>query len=101
MIVMFSALSITQISRDPCFEHLLTENFDYIFVITGNGDYSAYNDWVATTKDGVPNPPGTTETLTSTNCAYRISAALTYTTQLVHLLSYYLDVRLPYKIHYG
>lgn len=65
-----------------------------------NGDYSAYNDWVATIKDGVPNPPGTTETLTSTNCAYRISAALTYTTQLVHLLSYYLDVRLPFKINY-
>lgn len=65
-----------------------------------NGDYSAYNDWVAITKDGVPNAPGTTETLTSINCAYRISAALTYTTQLIHLLSYYLDVRLPFKINY-
>lgn len=65
-----------------------------------NGDYTAYNDWVATIKDGVPNPPGTSETMTSSNCAYRISAALTYTTQLVHLLSYYLDVRLPYKVNY-
>lgn len=69
--------------------------------LPGNGDYSAYNDWVATIKDGVPNPPGSTETLTSINCAYRISAALTYTTQLTHLLSYYLDVRLPYKLNYG
>lgn len=69
--------------------------------LPGNGDYSAYNDWVATTKDGVPNPPGAMETLTSTNCAYRISAALTYTTQLTHLLSFYLDVRLPYKLNYG
>lgn len=68
--------------------------------LPGNGDYSAYNDWVATTKDGVPNPPGSAETLTSINCAYRISAALTYTTQLTHLLSFYLDVRLPYKLNY-
>lgn len=68
--------------------------------LPGNGDYSAYNDWVATIKDGVPNPPGSMETLTSTNSAYRISAALTYTTQLTHLLSYYLDVRLPYKLNY-
>lgn len=72
----------------------------YPIALPGNGDYSAYNDWVATTKDGVPNPPGTTETLTSINCAYRISAALTYTTQLIHLLSFYLDVRLPYKLNY-
>lgn len=68
--------------------------------LPGNGDYTAYNDWVATTKDGVPNPPGAAETLTSTNGAYRISAALTYTTQLTHLLSYYLDVRLPFKLNY-
>ncbi|XP_031618247.1 beclin 1-associated autophagy-related key regulator [Contarinia nasturtii] len=67
-----------------------------------NGDYSAYNDWVATTiKDGVPNPPGASEAMTSSNAAYRISAALTYTTQLVHLLSYYLDVRLPFRINYS
>lgn len=65
-----------------------------------DGDYSAYNDWVATTKDGVPNAPGASETLTSINAAYRISAALTYTTQLTHLLSYYLDMRMPFKINY-
>lgn len=30
--------------------------------------------------------------------SYTISAALTYTAQLVHVLSYYLDVRLPFKM---
>lgn len=70
--------------------------------LPSNGDYSQYNDWVATNKDGVPNSNmGTNETLSSNNHAYRISAALTYTTQLVHLLSFYLDVRLPYKLLYG
>lgn len=68
--------------------------------LPGSGDYSAYNDWVEKTKDGVPNSSGSTETWTSTNCAYRISAALTYTTQLVHLLSFFLDVRLPYRLNY-
>lgn len=70
--------------------------------LPSNGDYSQYNDWVATNKDGVPNSNmGTNETLSSNNHAYRISAALTYTTQLVHLFSFYLDVRLPYKLLYG
>lgn len=71
--------------------------------LPNTGDYSAYNDWVATTKDGVPSSSssGTNDSLSSTNCAYRISAALTYTTQLLHLLSFYLDVRLPYKILYS
>lgn len=69
--------------------------------LPGNGDYSAYNDWVATTnKGGVANLPETAETLISTNCAYRISAALTYTAQLTYLLSFFLDVSLPYKLNY-
>lgn len=71
--------------------------------LPNSGDYSAYNDWVATTKDGVPasSSSGTNDSLSSSNSAYRISAALTYTTQLLHLLSFYLDVRLPYKIFYS
>lgn len=68
--------------------------------LPNNGDYSAYNDWVVTTKDGVPSTSGPNDYLSSSNSAYRISAALTYTTQLLHLLSFYLDVRLPYKILY-
>lgn len=82
--------------------------------LPGNGDYSAYVDWIASNKDGVPilgsggagggkGRAGTEdiETLTSINHAYRISAALTYTTQMVDLLSFYLDVKLPFKVHYG
>lgn len=81
--------------------------------LPGNGDYSAYVDWIASNKDGVPSSGGAAgggggrsgaedvDTLTSTNHAYRISAALTYTTQMVDLLSYYLDVKLPFKVHYG
>jgi len=34
------------------------------------------------------------------NPAYNISAALTYTTQLVNVLAFYLDVRLPNKLSY-
>lgn len=53
-----------------------------------------------TVKDGVPTATDTCVSIISTNSAYRISAALTYTAQLVNLLSYYLDVRLPFKINY-
>lgn len=82
--------------------------------LPGNGDYSAYVDWITSNKDGVPilgSGGGTggggragaedIDTLTSINHAYRISAALTYTTQMVDLLSFYLDVNLPFKVHYG
>lgn len=34
------------------------------------------------------------------NVAFTISAALTYTAQLVNVLAFYLDVRLPYKMTY-
>ncbi|PSN46163.1 hypothetical protein C0J52_20928, partial [Blattella germanica] len=46
-------------------------------------------------KDGVP--AGSTETAV----AYKISAALTYTTQLVNVLAFYLDIRLPNKLCYS
>lgn len=75
----------------------------YIIVapsLPGNGDYSAYIDWMDKHKDGVPST-GANDTLSSTNNAYRICAALTYTAQFVHLLSYYLDVRLPYNVFYA
>lgn len=38
---------------------------------------------------------------TSANDAYRITAALTYTTQLVNLLGYFLNVNLPYRVNYA
>lgn len=69
--------------------------------LPGNGDYSAYSDWVATHKDGVPTHTSDRDAPLDHNPAFRISAALTYTAQLVQVLSYYLDVRLPFKMNYS
>jgi beclin 1-associated autophagy-related key regulator len=68
--------------------------------LPGSGDYAAYNDWVATNKDGAQQP-SSNEVISNQNSGYRISAALTYTAQLLQILSYYLNVRLPYKMTYG
>lgn len=62
------------------------------------GDYSAYSLWVAANKDGVP---GANKENAMHNPAYNISAALTYATQLVNVLAYYVNVRLPYKVTCG
>lgn len=67
--------------------------------LPGSGDYSAYNLWVAENKDGVPG--GSTSSVIDNNPAFNITAALTYTTQLVNILAFYLDVRLPYKMIYS
>ncbi|XP_071453828.1 beclin 1-associated autophagy-related key regulator [Hetaerina americana] len=64
-----------------------------------SGDYSAYGLWVAANKDGLTS--GGPETVIKHHPAYTISAALTYTTQLVNVLAYYLDVRLPKKLCYS
>ncbi|KAK9309470.1 hypothetical protein QLX08_000941 [Tetragonisca angustula] len=66
--------------------------------LPGNGDYSAYSLWVAANKDGVP---GANKETAMHNPAYNISAALTYATQLVNIIAYYVNVRLPYKLAYG
>ncbi|TGZ57028.1 Beclin 1-associated autophagy-related key regulator [Temnothorax longispinosus] len=66
--------------------------------LPATGDYSAYSLWVAANKDGVP---GTNKENAMHNPAYNISAALTYATQLVNVLAYYINVRLPYKITCG
>nr|CAD7441769.1 unnamed protein product [Timema bartmani] len=59
--------------------------------LPGSGDYSAYSAWVATNKEtGVPG--GGTDSVDH-NPAYNLAAALTYTTQLINVLAYYLDVR--------
>lgn len=84
--------------------------------LPGTGDYSAYSVWgkcirieisnaktnrykhtVAANKDGVP---GGNKENAMHNPGYNISAALTYTTQLVNVLAFYLDVKLPYKLAY-
>lgn len=53
---------------------------------------------VAANKDGVP---GTNKENAMHNPAYNISAALTYATQLVNVLAYYVNIRLPYKLTCG
>ncbi|XP_076638474.1 autophagy related protein 14 [Colletes latitarsis] len=66
--------------------------------LPGTGDYRAYSLWVAANKDGVP---GANKENAMHNPAYNISAALTYATQLVNIIAYYVNVRLPYKLAYG
>ncbi|XP_031784462.1 beclin 1-associated autophagy-related key regulator [Nasonia vitripennis] len=66
--------------------------------LPGSGDYSAYSLWVAQNKDCVPS--GNKENAIH-NPAYNINAALTYATQLVNIIAYYLNVRLPYKLAYS
>uniref|UniRef100_A0A336MIG2 CSON001716 protein n=1 Tax=Culicoides sonorensis TaxID=179676 RepID=A0A336MIG2_CULSO len=67
--------------------------------LSADGDYNNYNDWVLTNKETLPSSNLQSETTTIGNSAYRISAALTYTAQLVQTLSFFLDVRLPYKLN--
>lgn len=71
--------------------------------LLGNGDYSDYSEWVTNNKDGVPTTTSgsNTDVVSKPNAAVRISAALTYTAQLLQVLSYYLDVRFPFKIVYS
>lgn len=52
---------------------------------------------MAQNKDSVP---GGNKENAMHNPAYNINAALTYATQLVNIIAYYLDVRLPYKLAY-
>ncbi|KAL6252082.1 hypothetical protein P5V15_015065 [Pogonomyrmex californicus] len=66
--------------------------------LPATGDYSAYSLWVAANKDGVP---GANKENAMHNPAYNISAALTYATQLVNVLAYYVNVKLPYKLTCG
>ncbi|KAB0803853.1 hypothetical protein PPYR_00823 [Photinus pyralis] len=67
--------------------------------LPGTGNYSAYNVWVVQNKDSVPSSHSTTAV--EHNSAYNISAALTYTAQLVNVLAFYLDIRLLHKMSYS
>ncbi|XP_054259071.1 beclin 1-associated autophagy-related key regulator [Macrosteles quadrilineatus] len=66
--------------------------------LPASGDYSSYNDWVSASKDGVPM---TNIESIEQNQAYNISAALTYTTQLVNVIAFYLGIKLPNKLCYS
>ncbi|XP_017474647.1 PREDICTED: beclin 1-associated autophagy-related key regulator [Rhagoletis zephyria] len=68
--------------------------------LPANGDYTAYLDWLTDNKDDVPKNEGN-HIAPSRISAFRIIGALTYTTQLTELMSYYLNVRLPHRVAYG
>lgn len=89
-----------------CINTVLVESAYYIYVVLffscSLGFKYYFNEFlcflpVAANKDGVPG--GNSEGMEH-NPAYNISAALTYTTQLVNVLAFYLDVRLPNKLCY-
>uniref|UniRef100_A0A6G1SLD4 Beclin 1-associated autophagy-related key regulator n=1 Tax=Aceria tosichella TaxID=561515 RepID=A0A6G1SLD4_9ACAR len=63
--------------------------------LPGNGDYSAYSLWVNDNKDQLQAPFDESPDKSS---AFRIGAALAYTTQFVKNLANYLDVILPAKM---
>ncbi|XP_077297791.1 autophagy related protein 14 isoform X2 [Arctopsyche grandis] len=67
-----------------------------------DGDYSSYCHWVSSNTGlvGSTSNAGNPETV-SQNPAYRISAALSYSAQLIRLLAFYLDVRLPFNLTYS
>ncbi|XP_039443514.1 beclin 1-associated autophagy-related key regulator [Culex pipiens pallens] len=77
--------------------------------LPGNGNYSAYNDWATVTPATDVSVVGGTgkagedasKNVASRNPAHTIAAALTYTSQLVQIMCFYLDIRLPYKLAYS
>ncbi|XP_021963931.1 beclin 1-associated autophagy-related key regulator isoform X2 [Folsomia candida] len=84
----------------------LVSSFGACYSITGphgptlpaSGDYSAYNMWAERNQ----TPSGVTSGgSTHRNPAHCISAALTYSTQFVNLIAYYLDLRLPHRLSYS
>lgn len=63
--------------------------------LPSNGDYSAYSLWVNDNKDHIP---AQASDIAERNPAFRIGAALAYTTQFVRNLAAYMDVILPARI---
>lgn len=63
--------------------------------LPSNGDYSAYGLWV---NDNQEYMSATMNDLSERNPAFRIGAALAYTSQFVKNLALYLDVILPAKM---
>ncbi|XP_066158915.1 beclin 1-associated autophagy-related key regulator [Euwallacea fornicatus] len=66
--------------------------------LPGSGNYSNYNLW-AQNRDGMTVSEDTD--MTKVNPAFTISAALTHTAHLVNVISFFLNVRLPYKMVYS
>ncbi|XP_054153425.1 beclin 1-associated autophagy-related key regulator-like [Oppia nitens] len=63
--------------------------------INGNGDYSLFALFATNERD-YPNKDSCYR-----NARYRICAALAYITQLISLIAFYLDIRLPKRLTYS
>jgi beclin 1-associated autophagy-related key regulator len=78
--------------------HQIEQSTAYSIVepwLPGDGDYSAYSLWVNDNKDQLQAPFDESPDKSS---AFRIGAALSYTTQFVKNIATYLDVILPAKM---
>ncbi|KAK9875386.1 hypothetical protein WA026_007781 [Henosepilachna vigintioctopunctata] len=69
--------------------------------LPASGNYTCYNMWLAQIREGNNLPSGSSSITDHRSHAYSISAALTYITQMVHILSFYLDVGLPFKVFHS
>ncbi|CAH1732628.1 beclin 1-associated autophagy-related key regulator isoform X1 [Aphis gossypii] len=79
---------------DTCEEWSRQTELGYRIVaptLPANGDYSAYNEWVSDKNRDYAFH----QTFVEPNPACTISAALTYTSQLVKQISFFIDVFLP------
>lgn len=80
--------------------HQIEQSTAYSIVepwLPSNGDYNAYSLWVNDNKDQLQAPM---EGTPDRNPAFRIGAALGYTTQLVKNLATYMDVILPARLDF-
>ncbi|XP_078000477.1 beclin 1-associated autophagy-related key regulator-like [Glandiceps talaboti] len=64
--------------------------------LPGDGEYSAYTAWYESTRPASPNSE-----MSQRNPGNAMSAALSYTTQLLSVLTFYLGVNLPEKLCYS
>uniref|UniRef100_A0A2S2NP70 Beclin 1-associated autophagy-related key regulator n=1 Tax=Schizaphis graminum TaxID=13262 RepID=A0A2S2NP70_SCHGA len=85
---------------DTCEEWSRQTELGYRIVaptLPANGDYSAYNEWVSDKNRDYAFH----QTFVEPNPACTISAALTYTSQLVKQLSFFIDVFLPRRPNFS
>ncbi|XP_043201981.1 beclin 1-associated autophagy-related key regulator-like [Amphibalanus amphitrite] len=66
--------------------------------LPGSGDYSAYHVWAAAGQEPVPTPAPTSG---SVSPVHNLSAALTYTAQLLNVIAFYMDVRPRNRLCYS
>jgi len=70
-------------------------------LLPGSGNYSAYNDSVIQNKNLIHGNTDSSKLSLAENSAFTISAGLTYTAELLDVIAFYLDIRLPYKMAYS